>query len=388
MTLRSFYTMDCPDIDRFRVETDRELPALAVPSAASVEKNIPIYDGAEMRARLSDPHGRQAVLSEWSHVLGALSGVLVIRGVFPDTKVIDDATGIFDRIIADEASGTGGGGDHFAKSGANARIWNALQKLALADPEVFALYHARPEIDAVAEAWLGPGYQISAQVNVVRPGGAAQTAHRDYHLGFMSAEEMVGYPARVHHVSPALTLQGGIAHVDAPVEAGPTKLLPFSQTYGPGYLAYHQDAFREHFEACAVQLPLAKGDTLFFNPALFHAAGDNRSAGINRMVNLLQISSAFGRAMESIDRTAMSQAVYPALQRHLGSGRVTEAGADATIAATAEGYAFPTNLDRDAPVGGLAPETQAALFRRALSEGMAAAEFSSAIRDHAARHHP
>ena len=29
-------------------------------------------------------------------------------------------------------------------------------------------------------------YQMTAQVNRVNPGGAAQTAHRDYHLGFMS----------------------------------------------------------------------------------------------------------------------------------------------------------------------------------------------------------
>jgi hypothetical protein len=42
----------------------------------------------------------------------------------------------------------------------------------------------------------------------------------------------------------------------------------------------------------------------------------------------------------------------------------------AFIASTAEGYAFPTNLDRDPPVGGLAPETQAAFYARALQDGM------------------
>ena len=45
---------------------------------------------------------------------------------------------------------------------------------------------------------------------------------------------------------------------------------------------------------------LRKGDAVFFNPALIHAAGENRSEGIQRMANLLQVSSAFGRAMESI----------------------------------------------------------------------------------------
>ena len=42
---------------------------------------------------------------------------------------------------------------------------------------------------------------------------------------------------------------------------------------------------------------------------------------------------------------------------------------DNVIAASAEGYAFPTNLDRDQPVDGLAPPTQADLVRQALAEG-------------------
>lgn len=53
----------------------------------------------------------------------------------------------------------------------------------------------------------------------------------------------------------------------------------------------------------------------------------------------------------------------------------------AAIAATAEGYSFPTNLDRDPPMNGLAPETQAAFFHRALSEGMSAEEFEKHL-DH------
>ena len=51
------------------------------------------------------------------------------------------------------------------------------------------------------------------------------------------------------------------------------------------------------------------GRAAFFNPALFHAAGNNRSADIRRMANLLQVSSAYGRAMESVDRAKMSAAL-------------------------------------------------------------------------------
>ena len=43
---------------------------------------------------------------------------------------IDRATELFNAII-DEQHATGtGGGDHFAKPGANDRVWNALEKLA------------------------------------------------------------------------------------------------------------------------------------------------------------------------------------------------------------------------------------------------------------------
>ncbi len=385
MTAQTFYTLQSPDIGAFKAEIDRSLDVSQVPTADQIDLNIPIYDGAKVRRILEDPTQRAALLAEWSTVLGDLSGVLVIKGVYPDHDVLDRATALFEDIIAREKTGTAGGGDHFAAAGNNDRIWNALQKLAVADPETFALYHARPEIDGVAEAWLGPGYQMTAQVNLVRPGGAAQTAHRDYHLGFMPRDRAVSYPARCHHLSPVLTLQGGIAHVDAPLDAGPTKLLPFSQTYGPGYLAYELDDFRALFEERAVQIPLEKGDTLFFNPALFHAAGDNKSADVNRLVNLVQISSAFGRAMETVDRGSMSKAVYPAVQKLLEGNRLNWAAVCATVAATAEGYAFPTNLDRDPPIGGLAPETQAELFLRGLDTGMAPTDFATAVDAQSAR---
>ena len=49
------------------------------------------------------------------------------------------------------------------------------------------------------------------------------------------------------------------------------------------------------------------------------------------------------------------------------------------MAACAEGYAFPTNLDRDPPTGGLAPQTQAQLLLTALAEGWTAAAFTAAL---------
>ena len=180
-----------------------------------------------------------------------------------------------------------------------------------ASRHVFVDYYANDIIALVSEAWLGPSYQVTSQVNVVNPGGAAQTAHRDYHLGFQTNDVAERYPAHVHRLSPVLTLQGAVAHTDMPVESGPTQYLPHSQKYEPGYLAWRRPEFREHFEATFVQLALAKGDAAFFNPALFHAAGTNRSADIRRMANLLQVSSAFGRAMESVDRRRCQRHLFP-----------------------------------------------------------------------------
>ena len=47
-----------------------------------------------------------------------------------------------------------------------------------------------------------------------------------------------------------------------PIESGPTKLLPYSQLYLPGYLAALIPEFRECFEERFVQLPLEKGDAM------------------------------------------------------------------------------------------------------------------------------
>ena len=90
-------------------------------------------------------------------------------------------------MIAEQRASGAAAGDHFAKPGANDRIWNALEKLAVADPEAFVDYYANDAVALAAQAWLGPGYQVTSQLNVVNPGGAGQTVHRDYHLGFQSA---------------------------------------------------------------------------------------------------------------------------------------------------------------------------------------------------------
>jgi len=376
---------DCSVAD-FRADVEAVTDPGRLELACDVRRNIPIYDCTALEAALDDPEARPRLLGEWVGVLLEGAGVFLLRKAFArDLQVVDDATAIFEAIIAEERESGTSGADHFAKPGANDRIWNALEKLCVLAPDVFARYYANPFLAAAAEAWLGPLYQVTSQVNVVRPGAEAQQAHRDYHLGFQTVDDAQRYPAHVHRMSPLLTLQGAVAHCDMPVDSGPTKLLPFSQRYAPGYLAWRRQDFRDYFEEHCVQLALAKGDALFLSPALFHAAGSNRTPTISRIANLLQISSAYGRAMESVNRVRMCEALYPVLRRYRAEGRLGPAAIAAAIASSAEGYPFPTVLDRDPPTGGLAPMSQQMLFQQALDEDWPADRFVAELRVRAAR---
>jgi ectoine hydroxylase-related dioxygenase (phytanoyl-CoA dioxygenase family) len=348
------------------------------PFASSIDRGVPLYDSALLRKRLREAGARQALMSEWVRVFSDGPGVLALLGAFDDALLVDEVTRQFHAMIEDER-GRIGGGDHFAQAGANDRVWNALEKLCVRDPELFARYYANDLLALVCEAWLGPGYQMTSQVNRVNPGGAAQSPHRDYHLGFLTADSAARYPAHVHRLSPVLTLQGAVAHVDMPLESGPTLYLPHSHKYLQGYLVAGQPSFREFFDAHHVQLPLERGDAVFFNPALMHAAGHNRTTHIHRTANLLQISSAFGRAMETVDRKRMCRALYPALRRLREAARLDSESIDRAIASCAEGYSFPTDLDRDPPIGGLAPESQQGLVRRAVAEAWSIEQFEEAL---------
>ncbi len=354
------------------------------PLADRIEMNAPIYKGDMIRT-LDEEH-RRDLMAEWVEVFSSGPGLIVIEGAFGDTAPIDRATTLFEEMIEKEQQAGHSGADHFAKPGANDRVWNSLEKHCLADPESFALYYGNVAVAAVSEAWLGPGYQITAQVNRVNPGGQAQSAHRDYHLGFMTPDQITRYPAHVHTISPVLTLQGAIAHCDMPLESGPTLYLPFSQLYFEGYIAFARPEFQTYFTENHVQLALKKGDAVFFNPALMHAAGSNTSTSIRRMANLLQVSSPFGRALEAVDRDAMTRTLYPVLQTLKGQNRLPPAEVAAAISACAEGYPFPTNLDRDPPVGGLAPKSQQVLMTEALEAGQSAEDFCAVLDDLRIKH--
>lgn len=371
---------DC-DLAAFGRQVLRDTDLADYPHAVDVRRNVLVYSAAAI-----DGADRRALQAELIRALSDGPGVVVFEGAFDD-DVTDRATAAFDDIIAAQRAAGAAAGDHFGKAGANDRVWNAAQKLALHSPEVYAQYYAADTLALVSQAWLGPRYQVTSQVNVVNPGGAAQVPHRDYHLGFVNVDQLALYPAHMHRMSAALTLQGAVAHCDMPLESGPTMLLPYSQRFEAGYIAFYRPEFIDFFAEHHVQVPLRKGDAVFFNPALYHGAGSNVSADISRMANLLQISSPFGRAMESLDRTAMIRAVYPTLLAMKNDGR-SERDLVNIVNATAEGYAFPTNLDSDQPIGSLAPPSQVDTVLAALADGADPATLDIALNAQNERRNP
>ena len=146
-------------------------------------------------------------------------------------------------------------------------------------------------------------------------------------------------------------------------------------------MAYRDPRFEQHFTDHFVQIPVSKGDVAFFNPALFHAAGDNRTSDVLRMDNLMQVSSVFGKPMENIDTIGITKRCYPHLQAlHAEQGFSPDV--EALMTMVTDGYPFPGNLDSTPPTGGLAPPSQLDLLRQALAEHWPASRLAAAFDQH------
>ena len=312
------------------------------PLSDSISNNVVIYDATNFKSFIGNIEQEKKLKTEMHHVLESGPGVFVIRNLY-NKDVIDQSNAIFEKIVEIESDTSN---DHFA-SGTNTRIWNSFQKVALESTDAFINYYSNDLIKIIAESWCGPNSQMTAQVNIVRPGGEMQKPHRDYHLGFQENEVVEKFPISVHRLSNYLTLQGGIAHTDMPLESGPTIVLPYSQQYDLGYLTWRNPMFGEFFNQYSVQNPMNKGDGIFFNPAIFHAAGSNTTSDFHRIANLLQISSAFGKTMEHIDYIKIITHVYPFLLSHLHNKTLSERQIENVLICATDGYAFPTNLDSD-----------------------------------------
>ncbi|KAF2798847.1 phytanoyl-CoA dioxygenase-like protein [Melanomma pulvis-pyrius CBS 109.77] len=375
---RLFSIDNPPSLEDFKKLTSQSTSSCTYPLANSIETNVPIYTLPTFSSLT--PAQCSALQDEWNHILLSGPGVFVTKSLYKDIPLLEKVNEVYASIIASEASGTGKKGDHFASSGSNSRIWNSFSKHCLADPKSFLDYYSNPYLPLISSAWLGPHHRLTAQVNVVRPGSAPQISHRDYHIGFQSTSSCSQFPRAAQIASQFLTLQGAVAHSNMPLESGPTRLLPFSQMFEEGYMAYRLPEFQEYFVENYVAAPLELGDGLFFNPALFHAAGRNDSKDIQRSANLLQISSAFGKPMEMIDTYPLIEKTWDRLVDIYKKGGMSEE-VKAFVGNVGEGYPFPTNLDRRVPeTAGMAPESEQDLLMKGLEKGMSSTEILEEVR--------
>ena len=70
--------------------------------------------------------------------------------------------------------------------------------------------------------------------------------------------------------------------------------------------------------------------------------------------------------METVNRTKIVEKVYPILLEKVEQGVLSDRLIQDTVAAMADGYSFPTNLDSDPPIGGNVPVTAQQLVHEAL----------------------
>ena len=93
-----------------------------------MRNNVPVYSAATLAGA-----DRRALQSELIRVLADGPGVVVFEGAL-SSGIVDRASEAFFAIIEQQRAAGTAAGDHFGKPGANDRIWNAAQKLALYAP--------------------------------------------------------------------------------------------------------------------------------------------------------------------------------------------------------------------------------------------------------------
>lgn len=368
------FNAESGDIEHLRHYTEQTLDPRNLPLCAEIMHQIPIYDGKAVDKAAHDVKQRSALLYEWTQNFERGSGIIVIKSGINDPVILDIASEIFVDIFEEEKKNISASSSDNASKTGNAIIWNGLEKHCLFDAGNFASYFASNTIAMAAEAWLGPNYQLTSQIKKTGAYKNNEAPHHDYHFGYMATEQAIDYPAHVHRLSAALTLQGIVAHSEMSDKNASLQLLPFSHQYDAGFIAVKRPEFQDYFTTNSVSLPLEKGDMVFFNPAIMHASAETEDDTDIALSNWLQISSAFGRAMETIDRKSMSQAVFPVLASLKAQNKISERDIDNVIAACAEGYAFPTNLDNDPPAGGRPPKTQAEYLKQAVLENWTATD--------------
>src|SRR3954469_20342027 len=145
-----WFTADDCRLEDFRAVVESPTDLADYPYADEVRQNVLVY-GPRLREHVQTPEGRRDVQAELARALTDGPGIVVFAGAFPDTGVVDRASAVFEAMIADQKAAGVVGGDQFATPGPNDRVWGALAKFALRDPEAFAAYYANDVVSLISE---------------------------------------------------------------------------------------------------------------------------------------------------------------------------------------------------------------------------------------------
>ena len=159
---------------------------MSCPLADDVQKNVPIYNASKIHSLINDQSSLDRYMNEWTDVLLDGPGIVVFRGAFADTSVVDRTTDVLNELIAEEKRRMGERGDHFGRVGQNARLWNAHEKLCIAAPEVFVRYNAIDIVDLISRAWLGRSRGGCARAMLK----AVAVGEKQYVLGFKGVRDV------------------------------------------------------------------------------------------------------------------------------------------------------------------------------------------------------
>ena len=109
----------------FRKLVERKATRDDYPLAEAVERNVPIYDARKVEEVAEDREKAMRYMAEWHRIFLDGPGIVVFRGAIRDMELLEAVSTVLLQIIVEERQASGGKGDHFAKAGTNARVWNS-----------------------------------------------------------------------------------------------------------------------------------------------------------------------------------------------------------------------------------------------------------------------
>ena len=242
----------------------------AFPHADRVEQGVLVYEAAAIRPLLQVPEGRRRPARRARRRPGRTAPASSSSRGPSRLGVVDRMTAAFEAVIATERASGPTSGDHFAKPGANDRVWNALEG-GRRRPRRLRRHYANDLLALGRPAWLGPGYQMTSRSRV-NPGGAARPSTATTTWVSSRPSGTGQYPRTSSDLSPVLTLQGARRLRHAP-RTGPTPYLPHKPEVRPTATSRTGPPDSRLLRSTTTSSSRWRRATRFFNPALFHAAG-------------------------------------------------------------------------------------------------------------------